>query len=186
MPDAMMVDPRALLLDLRRTTAAYEQLLRGITLPRLFFKPDARAWSAAQLLDHLIVANAGYIPQLRDALARLRAEGKRGSGPFKVGFLAAAFVKSVSPGSRSMSAPERYRPTDTPTDDLPRRFLEQQEAIDRLLVEADGLDLRALKVTSPANRLVKVRVGEAFLVIVRHEERHLLQLQRILAAAPAA
>lgn len=186
MADAMTVDPRALLLDLRRATAAYEQVLRGISLPRLYFKPEARAWSAAQLLDHLLVANAGYLPQLRDALATLRGEGKRATGPFPVGFLARAFVKAVSPGTRSMSAPAAYRPTDTPTDDLPRRFLEQQGEIERLLVEADGLDLRALKVTSPANRMVRLRLGEAFLVIVRHEERHLLQLQRILAAAPAA
>lgn len=185
MPDTpIVVDARALHADLRRVTAGFEEALRGITLPRLFWKPEARAWSAAQILDHLLVSNAGYVPQLEEALARLEREGRRAEGPFKVGFLMRAFVKGVSPGTRAMGAPSAYVPTDTPTADLPDRFLAHQRVLDRIFAQAVGLDLRAAKVTSPANRMITMKAGEALLVIVRHEERHLLQLVRVLERGP--
>ena len=59
-------------------------------------------------------------------------------------------------------------------------YLEQQREIDRLLVAAEGAGLMRIKVPSRASRLIRLRLGDAFRLMVEHERRHVLQAIRVL------
>jgi uncharacterized damage-inducible protein DinB len=70
------------------------------------------------------------------------------------------------------------------TDSLyeaPLRALIDAERTRALMRDADSLDLRAMKLSSPAARHLRLNAGDAFAVNVVHAERHMGQVRRTLA-----
>jgi hypothetical protein len=61
-------------------------------------------------------------------------------------------------------------------------FLQMQQEIARLLREGADLDWRSIRISSPVNRLVRLNLGDAYVVLVIHTQRHLNQVARIRAA----
>ncbi|MBI2685821.1 MAG: DinB family protein [Acidobacteria bacterium] len=147
-------------------------------------KPTAAGgWSPAECIAHIAKTLEVYLPSIRAALADGRAQGLTGEGPFHYGFFARMFLWMIEP-------PVRLR-TKTPTVFAPRPQPDVQPALDsylrlhrelqRLLQEADGLDLAAIRVVSPANAKLKLPVGAVFGVLTAHARRHLWQARRALS-----
>ena len=70
---------------------------------------------------------------------------------------------------------------NTGLDPLPR-FLALEGRLARRLAEAQGLDLRRVKLTSPFVPLLRVDLGSAFRVVAVHERRHLWQARQVTGA----
>ena len=60
-------------------------------------------------------------------------------------------------------------------------FRRLHEALLDRLAEADGLDLAALKTTSPAARFFTLTLGQCFGALAAHDRRHLWQARQVLA-----
>lgn len=60
------------------------------------------------------------------------------------------------------------------------RFLAHQERLLAVLAQARDADLTRTRIASPASRLVRFRLGDALLMLVGHEQRHLQQAFRVL------
>lgn len=73
-----------------------------------------------------------------------------------------------------------FRPGDNVSADAPDRFVEQQEALIRLIGKAEGVGLRATVVRFPFTRLLRLRLGEALTLLVHHQHRHLRQIQAVI------
>ena len=71
-------------------------------------------------------------------------------------------------------------PGSTPRANVIDAWLAQVETDRALMREADGLDLRRLKLPSPAARLIRLNAGDAFAVMAVHVRRHLGQVRRTL------
>ena len=54
----------------------------------------------------------------------------------------------------------------------------QVQFVDRLR-QANGLDLARARVTSPANRWIRIPLGSAFALMTAHERRHLRQARNV-------
>lgn len=62
------------------------------------------------------------------------------------------------------------------------RFLALEGRLVRRLAQAQGLDLRRVKLTSPFVPLLRVDLGSAFRVVAVHERRHLWQARQVTGA----
>lgn len=153
-------------------------------------RPDPKAWSAAQCIDHLNTAGWLLLRSMEDAIQRGQADGPYGDPPFEYGFVSRWFVHSMKPSSGwTFTAPSVFEP-DAPNTLYPGEvideFLALQDQLSTCVVDAEGLHLRRLRLPSPAVPLLRISLGAWFEATLAHERRHLKQARRILDAVPSS
>ena len=60
------------------------------------------------------------------------------------------------------------------------RFISQQEQVLNLLDKSRKIDLSKTKTAISISKLIKLRIGDTFRVVIYHNERHLVQAEKIL------
>ena len=78
-----------------------------------------------------------------------------------------------------MSAPRRMTPAVAPRGGVVERLLGHLDVLQGLVDEAAGFDWRRLHVRSPVVPLLRFNLGDAFLMLVVHAERHAGQMERV-------
>jgi hypothetical protein len=147
--------------------------------------PEPGAWSAADCVAHLTLTNSLYLPQFDAAIARGRAEGTMGDGPFRESWIGRwAIGNTEPPPRRRLPAPTRMRPratvNTTPRDQLVSEFLDMQAELQRRLAAANGLDLGRIKMSSPLLRIARMTLFDWLGLLAAHERRHVWQARRAL------
>ena len=113
-----------------------------------------------------------------------QAEGPYGEPPFEYGFVSRWFVRVLKPSSDwTFDAPSLFEP-DAPNTLYPGEiideFLALQDQFSECVIDADGLDLRRPRLSSPAIPLLRISLGAWFEATLAHEQRHLEQARRVL------
>ena len=156
-------------------------LLWGLNDDQLNWSPGGGRWSMAQCFDHLNVSNQLFIKELEKAIRDGRAAGRLSQGPFAYGFLSRWFYRKMQPPVKArFRAPKSMEPA-------PRRTLAEVTAqweathnrLDDLINDANGLDLVAIKVTSPAASYIRYSLGMGFWIQTAHDRRHLWQARQV-------
>ncbi len=164
--------------------------------------PPDGGWSVAECIEHLLVSGGKMAAKLEPALAAARTAGRLATpaaarAPVRLGWFARFFVQSTGPGKPGRAAPARVRtrPPFDPGDPRARGrtrdavgadFAALQERLIAIAGAADGLDLAGVKIESVLASWIRVPLGGWFLAIAGHQERHLDQARRALAAIAAA
>jgi hypothetical protein len=148
--------------------------------------PDAETWSVAQLFDHMNTAGWLLLRELEMAIQKAKASGPYGEPPFRYGFVSRWFVRTMQPSSGwTFTAPSVFEP-EAPDTLYPGEAVEDfrglQEQFARCVEEAAGLDLRHIRVPSPAVPLLRISLGAWFEATLAHERRHLAQARDVLRA----
>lgn len=146
--------------------------------------PDPEMWSAVQCIDHLNTAGWLLLQSMERAIQRGQAEGPYGEPPFEYGFVSRWFVRVLKPSSDwTFDAPSLFEP-DAPNTLYPGEvvdeFLALQDQLSECVVDAEGLDLRRIRLASPAIPLLRLSLGAWFEATLAHEHRHLGQARRVL------
>lgn len=169
--------------EIRRSAA---DLVEGLSDAQLNWRPGPDRWSIAECLEHLSISAELYFPMIDEAVARRRAEhGEgRGSGPVSFNFLERWVLGTLEPPVRlKVRSPRIFAPpSDLDGKETITRFLSVQDELERRIRDAEGLDLRRIRVPSPVSRLVRSRLGFVFAYLVAHERRHLWQAEQVRTA----
>jgi len=166
-------------LDIRNRFA---RVTSGLSHEALVWSPNANNWSIAQIVEHLNKVGYAIAPALEDAIACLALRGWD-AGPYRYTFLERLFIRAVGPNPPfRVPVPRLYVPPEHITDpeDTIASFLVLQGQIDGWL-RARGLRLTAIRIPSPANRLLKMSVAAWIHATIAHERYHLLQIEALLA-----
>ena len=174
--------------EVRNINHAAEELVRNLSEAELLWKPGPGRWSIAQCLDHLVSAGRTELPSIRRAITEGRSRKLFGHGPYHYRSLTlgSVLIKVMSAGARlKFKAPKPYLPSDskTPADVIRDFFLVQQELSDYIR-QANGLHLVRTKVPVLDFKYIRLTLGQEFKLIVAHEQRHILQAQRIKHRLP--
>ncbi len=155
-----------------------------LNVTQLNWKPNATAWSIAQCLDHLLITNELYLQQVKTQIPIARSKKILPFTPYKKGWLAAKFIKQMSPEGKAAKTFKVFKP-DTSTIDagIVARFLQQHDMTTRLVKHAAEVDMNKVKVVSPASRFVKFRLGDAMELVLVHDLRHLAQARRVMTSS---
>lgn len=166
----------------RSLSLDFEALAGGLGPAQLAWSPAPGSWSVAECLEHLTVTAARCESELQRALDRGR-RGRSGGPSLWAGPLGRWLIDAAGAqaGSRPLRCPRELAPGRAAPESALARFAAGQARLLVLLEGADGLDLDAVRVRTPAHRLVRVRLGEAFELAVAHGERHLAQARRVRA-----
>jgi hypothetical protein len=175
----------ALLTALDANARAARTLVEGLSEEDGRWRPAPDAWSVAECLDHLAVANRVYIEAMREPAARARAAGRLRRAPALPGFLGRLFVNSLEPPAKSRTkrkAPSKIRPRESPgLRDAFDAFIASQEPVRAFLREYANIDLVGVRFRNPFIGLIHFSLATGLHVIAAHERRHLWQATQVRA-----
>ena len=145
-------------------------------------RPSWGGWSVGEIFEHLCITDGLYVAPLRTLLAVERGRpAPRLGDAWSPTIWGRLLLWSLNPlNTRPSPAPRKFMPGSTPRANVIDAWLAQVETDRALMREADGLDLRRLKLSSPAARLIRLNAGDAFAVMAVHTQRHLGQVRRTL------
>lgn len=165
-----------LIRDLRAVSAAAEEIPRKATQAQLDWCPPGGGWSASQIFEHLCLANDSYLDELHDLVPDSRT-GFGAANAFWKPSLAGKLLARSMESPRKLPAPKIWTPSLTPRPNVISEFLRRQSDVEDLIHRSLAYDWRKLRLASPASMLIRMNIGDAFTVIVRHEQRHVRQIQ---------
>ena len=160
-----------------------QALVAGLTEEQLNWQPSAGSWSIGQCLEHLCITNEAYLPRMAAAL-----EGKADAPVEQItpGWLSGWFLKNFvepAPNARKVPAPGKIRPASHVSTAVIERFLAGNKACRELIVKARSKDVNRTRFWNPLAPGVRFTVGVGFEIIASHEQRHLLQAERVKDSA---
>jgi hypothetical protein len=136
----------------------------------------------ALVVEHLnSVARLG-LPRIEETLARIRAEGALSDAVPKYGFIERLFISMLSPNPPfRVPVPTLYipKPAADPVAEIGPEFIKALARTSECLFSANGLDLKRLKMQSPADARIRFPVGVWLEGIVAHNDYHWLQVRAL-------
>jgi DinB superfamily len=156
------------------------QLLPAEQLNR---QPAPNAWSAAQCLEHLNVYGRYYLPALKKAINNAE---KLPSSTFKSGWLGDYFYRLMLPNTEGvlkskMKAPkDAIPPTQLNATVVIAEFIDQQEQLLQLIEQARAVNIGSVRIPISLTKWIRLKLGDTFLFVTAHNERHILQAERAL------
>jgi DinB superfamily len=159
------------------TTEAFQNAFVQLNEQELNWKPDAKTWSVAQNIHHLIVINETYNPVLKSVREGTQNLPWVASVGFMVRFFGNFILKSVEPTrKRKMKTFPLWEPSqsDLPADILQKFVAHQGDLKNLIQANNDLLDKGAI-ISSPANKNIVYTLARAFDIVITHEQRHLNQ-----------
>ena len=156
------------------------ELCGGLSDAQLHWRPPDGGWSVGQVLEHLVLIHEPYVSRIRATLEkgheRARARGARPWKPTGLG----GFITRSQLAPRRVKTGRRFEPGPEAGPGAADRFLATVRACDELVQASEGADLR-VRFASPVAAVFRPNLGDAFLLMVAHAQRHLGQIERVIA-----
>jgi hypothetical protein len=150
-------------------------------------RTEPAKWSVAECIAHLNLTSEAYIPRIRAAIAEAKAMNAPKAKSYRKDFAGGFFALMVGP--IPMLGKIRIGKVKTTADFLPKgrhpkqdtlaTFKRDQDALIELVREGEGLPLDKVKIKSPFGEKVSYNCYSAFVILHRHEHRHLDQAQLV-------
>jgi DinB superfamily len=146
-------------------------------------QPAPNAWSAAQCLEHLNVYGRYYLPELKKAIGKAK---KQPTPTFKSGWLGDYFYRLMLPNTEGvlkskMKAPKNaIPPVELDAAAVIAEFIEQQEQLLQLIEQARAVNIGSIRIPISLTQWIQLKLGDTFLFVIAHNERHILQAERAL------
>jgi len=168
-----------------------EREFQPLTTAQLTWKPAPDRWSVVECLQHLNLAERFYIRNLQHKADQLGLVQHRPTDqPIRSGLVGRALRYVVDPRTPlRLPAPPVVQPRkDLDPAVVLAQFVELQTLLRTLLDRLIYYDWNTTQLSTLFGNWLKIRLGDALLMLVAHTERHLNQARRVVADArfPAA
>jgi hypothetical protein len=147
----------------------------------LNFRTSESSWSILECLEHLNRYGEFYLVEIEKRI--LAAPEAPEADQFRSGWLGNFSVGMIQPKEgkiKKIQSPKNMNPIHSklgPT--VIDRFLKQQQRMLQLLEQGRAVDLTNVKTGITLTKLIKLRLGDTFRFVVYHNQRHLLQAEKI-------
>ncbi len=155
------------------------QTFKELSDQQLNLKATDDSWSILECIEHLNRYGDFYIPEIQN---RLDKSNHKASSAFKSGLLGNYFAKSMLPKVKlnKMKTFASMNPNNSVLHkDVLDTFIYQQEQILDLLAKAKKTNMTKVKTSISISKLIKLRLGDTFRVVIYHNLRHIEQAQRV-------
>ena len=175
--------------QLKNTTLELIDITKDQFLPlnpgSLDTKPSTEQWSISECFKHLNLTLEIYLPQMTTIVNNSEKYPAK-KDVFKPGLLGKLAVKAIKPKADNqipykMKTFDRLKPNNAKVNPVKEidQFLEYQNEI---LTIMDGLikvNLKKPKTTTAVGQVLKMSVGDALHFLVAHNQRHIVQAQKV-------
>ena len=171
-----------LLSEFAAADARASALAKPLTAAQLNWTPQPGVWSVGQCLEHLCVASEHYLPAIARSLVHGRAGVVQEITP---GWFGRWFIRNyIEPSSKTKRAraPRKIKPGAVVDGAILDRFIANNARTREIIDRAKPFDVNRVRFTNPFVPLIHVTVGTGFEILSEHQDRHLLQAERIRAS----
>ena len=171
------------LLEITRENLNSAEKLKEQKLSLLNWKLNNESWSALECIEHLNRYGEFYIPEITN---KIKTSNYERSEVFKSNWLGKYFSKSVSYNEnlKKMKTFKSMNPLNSELDIYTiEKFKIQQHQIIELLNKSKKVNLDKTKTAISISKLIKLRLGDTFRVLIYHNERHIKQANRAIKEA---
>lgn len=156
-----------------------KQVAGGLEAAQLAWRPRTGGWSIGQLLEHLVVSHDSYLNRMRGLIyARDAAHGENGTADWEPSLAGWVLVASLR-SKRKLPAPKQYVVGPEARAGVLNAFLDRQQTVITFLRAAAALDWTKVRLSSPIARWIRLNLGDAFMVLTVHAQRHIKQMERL-------
>ncbi|EAY24916.1 DinB family protein [Microscilla marina] len=155
----------------------------------LYWKPAPNKWSVGECLEHLNITFRSYMPKITTGIDKGIAKSWAPTTDFQPGWIGKKFTNSFrldesgQPKRRvktfksldSSKLPERNPKVREEFIIHVKNFIEQTD-------RAAQVNLQKVRVTSVIGAVLRFKLGDALQFITVHNQRHLMQAQKVLEA----
>lgn len=167
-----------------------ENEVAGLPQDVLTRKPSEKTWSAIEVVDHLNKVYNTYLDNFDKAISSANdlpdgAESKHKSS--FIGWMGAYTMKPKGQKRKfKMKTFDFFQPTveDASHDQTIQTFLSNKTRFNELIKNARSKDITKIKMPTAMGDRYKMYVGECFAFVLAHEERHMVQIQELMAVQP--
>ncbi len=160
--------------------------LQQLPAEALNWKSNPERWSILECIEHLNMYGEFYLPEIEK---RISNSVYKTVPIYKSGLLGNYFANSMLP-QENMNKMKTFDDKNPAGSQLDRstldRFIAQQQKTLDLLEKARQVNLSKTKASLSITRLIKLRLGDTFRVIIYHNQRHIKQAQAVLTAYKAS
>ena len=167
--------------DMHRTHARIAAIARGLDPEQLVRRPAPDKWSVAHVLEHLLLMDELFLRAVDPLVRAARHDAAAPARPWRPSFIGRKIAESLTKPS-PLSAPKAGRPA-TPRPAVVERFAEDGARYEALLDDSASLDWNAVRLRPPVAPWVplKINLGDVFNIHTVHVQRHLGQIERVVA-----
>lgn len=171
---------------LQENRSFVEQNVKPLRTEQLIWKPSETAWSIAEVLAHLNEYSNYYHPTFERKIKQTRFTSTKDS--FVSSPLGRSAWKSMKLGNamnvkRKFKAVKSYNPTLDPSLVTGNEIETYLSGADRMFViveNASQVNLQRVKIPISIAKLIRLRLGDALLFVIYHDQRHIQQIKNIL------
>ena len=161
------------------------KLTEDLTQEQFNWCPEEGAWSVGECLDHLNKVGSEMTAPMREAMEKGKGAGRLSEGPFRYSWLGNYFARAAGVLNEDNTfkgkSPKLYVPgSDMEKDKTIERFLQVQDELIATTRMAQGLDLKRIKVASPALKFMRFSLGVWLRMLPDHQRRHFQQARNVL------
>jgi len=171
------------LLEITRENLNIAEQLKRQPIDSLNWKQNSESWSVLECIEHLNRYGDFYIPEITN---KIKTSKYKHSEIFKSHWLGKYFSKSVSYNEdlNKMKTFKSMNPLNSELDiQTLHKFIDQQHQIIELLDKSKKVNLDKTKTAISISKLIKLRLGDTFRVLIYHNERHIKQAEKTLVKA---
>lgn len=180
-----------LLLDLKNITESNISLITKkcthLGGNQIKWKPSKDSWNIQEVLSHLNSYSSYYHHLFIDKIQNTKFTSIKEN--FVPSPLGSSAWKSMKLGrlnniKRKFRAPKSLNPSISPEiidEESTANFVKNQEQMITILKDAERVNLKKVKIPISISKMVRLRLGDALMFVIYHNERHIQQVKNILA-----
>lgn len=167
--------------EAEKTVEDSEKTFGRLNAEQINWKPNAKAWSVGQCFEHLIVTNNLYFPNIQNVLDGKHRNNFFSKIPFSTDLVAVLMKNALNPKQkRKMKTFKIFEPAASNIPEtIIKDFHENQRKMISMIEAAKDFDTNKIKIAEPLSPLLNLRLGDAFEILLMHEQRHFLQAERV-------
>lgn len=158
--------------------------LKSLSEKELNWKPSPESWSILECIAHLNYYGDFYIPEIKQRIAQSPTKPE---SYFRSGLLGGYFAKMMLPKEK-LNKMKTIKSTDPINSQLTPEVLDiftnQQKQLLDLLDKSRNVSLNKIRVPISISKIIKLKLGDTFKVVIYHNQRHLLQAFKVLESIP--
>ena len=168
------------LIERTRQNLNQAEKFKELTLKELNWRSTNDSWSVLECIEHLNLYGDFYLPEIARSMF---ASNYKPAEFFKSGIIGNYFAEGMLPKEKlnKMKTFKDKNPLGSKLDaSTLDRFIDQQKKMLELLDRAREKDLTKVKTAISITKLLKLRLGDTFRVVIYHNQRHLVQAGKVL------
>ena len=160
----------------------------SLSANQLNWQPNDRSWSIAQCLAHLNAYYRYYIPVFKGKISNTLFTDVPEfftSSPLGVAVYSSVKLGKLKNVKRKLKSTKDYNPlvnTSLSLGNVVEEYVQHSKEYKEVLKAGALINLRKTKCPLSLRPVVKLNLGDAFVFITYHNERHVEQMKKVLAS----